>query len=485
VAGGFYPSSPGKLKGMIQEYLQKAEEGGKKVEGDLLGIIVPHAGYPYSGPVAAFAFQALKGRSYKRVVVLGPAHRQGYSVPALLDASAYRTPLGDIPIDVASVKKLADSGAARVDERRFRGEHALEVELPFLQVVLQNWEMIPIMISDPDPGATKKLAKELWELFPGKDTLFVASTDLSHDYPYDVATAMDQNAARLITAVDPDDLHKAYQAYRRAGRHIKTGKDGKPDPDCTQLCGMGPVLTLLEVARLAGDAKAVILDRRNSGDIVGDKKSRIVGYLSAAVTMAKERAASKGHKGSSGEYLNHEEKQALLKLARNTLEVYLKDGKKLDFDPDLPNLKKPGAAFVTLKRHGQLRGCIGYMEPIDPLWKMIRDRAVDAAVHDSRFQAVTAKELPDITIEISVLTPRVPVKDPLNEIKIGRDGVWLEIGHNRGVFLPQVPVEQNWKTVEVYLDHLCRKAHVHQRGCWKSDKARIQRFSALVFSESE
>ena len=480
VAGGFYPRDADELREMIRGYIDAAKKDAKKVEGDLLGIMVPHAGYPYSGPIAAHAFQLLEGRKYRRVVVLGPAHRHGHAVPALLDAGAYRTPLGDIPIDREGVQKLAASGAAQIDESKFRGEHALEVELPFLQVVLSGFELVPVMIGGSDPAAMLKLAKAIKQAFPGPDTLVVASTDMSHDYPYDVAVAMDKNALRLIQAMDPEGLYQAYLAYRRAGAGIKVGKDGRPEPDCTQLCGMGPVLTLLYLAKEYGEAKAAVLDRRNSGDIVGNKQSRIVGYSAVAVALSKKRAAAKEE-----DFLNHEEKQALLKIARETLVAYLEKKEKKDFEPASKKLKEPGAAFVTLKNHGRLRGCIGYMEPIEPLWEMIRNRAIDAATRDTRFRPVAKDELKDIQIEISVLSPRVLVKDPLKEIKIGRDGVWLELGHNRGVFLPQVPVEQNWTTVEEYLDHLCQKAHVFQRGCWKSKEAKIMRFTALVFGEGE
>lgn len=490
VAGSFYPAEPDELRSMIQDYLNAARKADRRVAGDILGVIVPHAGYPYSGPIAAYAFQALTDKPIKRVVVLGPAHRRAYAVPALLDAPAYHTPLGDIPIDRDGVRRLAATKAAVLDTTKFIGEHALEVELPFLQMVLKDFSIVPVMISEPDPKAAARLAQALKETFPANDTVIVASTDMSHDYPYQVATAMDENALRYVTALDSAGLYKAYRAFYDAGMDIKVGADGKPVPDAAQFCGMGPVLTLLELAKLYQNSgakpQALVLDRRNSGDIVGDKHSRIVGYSAVAVTLATARPENKQNpSGSTGDFLSGAEQQELLTIARQTLETYLSNGRVKDFKPANPKLQEPGAAFVTLHKHGDLRGCIGYMEPISPLWEMIRDRAIDAAVHDSRFSPVRAQELADISIEISVLSPRVEVKDPLKEIHIGRDGVWLELGMARGVFLPQVPVEQHWTTVEEYLDNLCHKAHVPERGCWKSGDAKIMRFTALVFSEKE
>ncbi|NMB74596.1 MAG: AmmeMemoRadiSam system protein B [Myxococcales bacterium] len=494
VAGAFYPAEAEALRKQIQRYLDEAQKAGRAAPGDLLGIIVPHAGYPYSGPVAAFGFQAAKAAGpYRRVVVLGPAHRQLFAQPALLDAPAYRTPLGDIPIDREGVAALAATGAAKIDPGRFYNEHALEVELPFLQVALGDFSLVPVMLSQASPDSARRLAEAIRKVFPDKDTLVVASTDMSHDYPYELAVALDENGLRYLKGLDAEGLWKAYQAFERAEPRIQLA-GGKPEPDCTQFCGMGPVLTLVELARLFGDASATVLDRRNSGDIVGDKKSRIVGYATVAFTLAKPRPEGGGpaagkkagaHVGSTGDFLNDSQKKRLLEIARQAFESYVRDKQVKDFEVRDEKLLEPGAAFVTLTKSGELRGCIGHMEPTDPLWRMVRDRAIDAAVHDPRFRPVTPSEIPDIHIEISVLSPRIPVKDPRREIVIGRDGVWLELGMARGVFLPQVPVEQGWTTVEEYLDHLCQKAGVYERGCWKASGAKIMRFTALVFGEGE
>lgn len=520
VAGRFYPGDAEKLRAELAGYLDAAAGDQQRLPGDLLGIVVPHAGTPYSGPVAGHAFAQLRGRGFQRVVVLGPAHRRRFATPALLDADAYRTPLGAIPIDRAGVRALAASGAARIDRDKFSGEHALEVELPFLQVALDGFELVPLMISGLEREGARALAAALADAFPGRDTLFVASTDLSHDFPYEVARAMDRTAVQHIRDIDPAGLYAAQQAFRRARGDIRLGPDGGLQPACAQLCGLGPVLTLLELARHFGPAEAAVLDLRNSGDIVGDRDSRIVGYAAVALRLEKPRpttaattdeaddggeaaagsdaaedaegtdeadesAAPGDAAGAAADYLGAAAERALLRIARRSLEAYLGDGQRIALEPADDKLARPGAAFVTLRRDGRLRGCIGHMEPTAPLWQMVRDRAIDAAVRDSRFPALSAEELDEIDIEISVLTPRQPVSDPLAEIEIGRDGVWLRLGSHRGVFLPQVPVEQGWKTVEQYLDHLCRKAHIFQRGCWRSDQAEIQRFQAIVFSEAE
>ncbi|HRY95001.1 MAG TPA: AmmeMemoRadiSam system protein B [Myxococcota bacterium] len=492
VAGQFYPARPEALRAMIAGHLAEADKtAGVKVPAgaDILGVVVPHAGYPYSGPVAAHAFAALRGRELRRVVVLGPAHRRRFPVPALLDAPAYQTPLGPIPIDRDGVRALAASGTAQVAPDRFLEEHALEVELPFLQVALGDFQLVPVMVSEPDRPAMQRLAAAIQAAFPGRDTLVVASTDLSHDYPYEVAVAMDALAMRLVTALDADGLVAGDGRFRRAGEAIRVGQDGAPEPAACQLCGLGPVLALVELARLHPGAAGVLLDRRTSGDVVGDTRSRIVGYGAVAIQLASPRPAPTGVKaqgpGTTGDFLSAEEKAALLGVARQALERHFATG-SVDLPvPASEKLRAPGAAFVTLKKHGELRGCIGHMEPTSPLWEMIRDRALDAALNDNRFPQVTRAELAELRIEISVLSPRVPVKSPEADIVIGRDGVWLELGPHRGVFLPQVPVEQGWDTVPVYLDNLCRKAHVPERGCWRRPEAVLQRFSALVFGEEE
>ncbi len=484
VAGQFYPERPEALRGMIAGYLAEAEKAqGPRVPAgaDLLGLVVPHAGYPYSGPVAAHAFAAARGRGFKRVVVLAPAHRRHLTRPALLDAPAYQTPLGAIPIDRAGVRALAAAGVGEVAPEKFLEEHALEVELPFLQVALGDFQLVPLMLGAPDRAATRRLAEALQATFPGRDTLVVASTDLSHDFPYEVAVAMDSLAMRLVGALDVDGLLAAEARFRRAGEAVRVGAEGAPEPAACQLCGLGPVLVLLELARLHPGARGLLLDRRTSGDVVGDTRSRIVGYGALAVALDSPRPAQAG---SPGDLLSAEEKRALLRIARGALEAHLAGGPEVAA-PGPGKLREPGAAFVTLKKHGELRGCIGHMEPTSPLWEMIRDRALDAALRDQRFSPVTREELAELAIEISVLSPRRPVADPARDIAIGRDGVWLELGPHRGVFLPQVPVEQGWDTVEEYLDNLCRKAHVPQRGCWRRPGAVLQRFTALVFGEEE
>ncbi len=485
VAGMFYPQDKHELATTIQAILRQGTSTQKAVQSKPLGIIVPHAGYAYSGPVAAPAFRAISGHRYKNVVVLASAHRRRFRDPALLSMHAYRTPLGDIPLNHDIIQALADTRAAKLDNAKFVGEHALEVELPFLQASLDTFHLIPIMISDPDPSKMKKLATALYQKLARSDTLIVASTDMSHDHAYDTAVAMDENAIRYIKKLDVQGLYTANQNYFK--KHIE--RDSPPtkilESDSAQLCGLGPVLVLLEILKMTPGIELHILDRRNSGDIVGDKQSRIVGYFSAAALPGKQTRSVHASSDPTDwtAQLSHANKKTLLSLARRTLANHLESQKVTDFKPESNIFLQPAAAFVTLKKNGMLRGCIGHMEPTQPLWEMVRDRTLDAALRDPRFKPVLKSELKDIHIEISLLSPKVEVKNPLEEIELGRDGLWLEIGANRGVFLPQVPVEQGWKSIEEYLDHLCRKAHIFKPGCWRNPEARIHRFTALVFAE--
>lgn len=272
LAGRWYPAHPGKLKTMLSGFLSRARQ--VDAGADLLGLISPHAGYRYSGPVAAWAYKQLRGRNYRRVVVIAPSHRVFSPYVGTLDMKAYRTPLGDLEIDREAVKKLLQTRPRLIVHERqlFKQEHSLEIQLPFLKQVLPKIKLVPLVMGHPSLDNAKKLARVLFKHFPRGDTLFLASTDMSHFHKYDLARQIDSHTLKLIKAMDTKALAKAL-GTRKA-----------------ELCGGGPVLTLMELAHLHGArrVKLKVLQYKNSGDTAGPK-SNVVGYCAVAFSFSKPR----------------------------------------------------------------------------------------------------------------------------------------------------------------------------------------------------
>lgn len=460
VAGQFYPSTPSKLRNMIRSFLDKATP--KKVSGTIRGIIAPHAGYIYSGPVAAWAYKSVSSLKPATVVVLSPSHYMRFKGAALLEADAYRTPLGKVAVDLGLVRKLAaEKSWLTLTRKPFEREHALEVHLPFLQVIYgNNFKLVPVIIGEQTPAFAKKFTA-LLECLDVDSTLIVASTDMSHYFNRKQAEAMDSKALQLIEKLDSRGLFQSC---------VK--KD-------SQLCGMGPVLCLMETVRRFSNPAVKTLRYADSGHVSGDT-NRVVGYCSVLFTGGKLMPPEKNADASA--LLSSEDKEELLKLARQSITTWLNTGKYPDYSPPSDIMKKELAVFVTLHKKGNLRGCIGHMEPRFPLFDAIRRMAVQSATGDPRFPDVQHAELDEIDIEISVLTPMEKVKNVQQDIRIGRDGLLLRAGRYQGVFLPQVPVEQKWN-LEQYLSNLSRKAGMYEADGWK--KGTLYKFQAIVFGEKE
>lgn len=464
VAGQFYDSSPTALKNEVDHYISRADI--PKIQGRVVGIISPHAGYVYSGPVAGFSFKAVKGRHYDTVVVMGVSHRVPGSI-GVLNVEKYKTPLGELTLDQTHSQNLINAAPWIEDnEKMFSMEHSMEVELPFIQRALGNPKIVMISMRTQKLSRLREFAKILYDTFDKGSTLFVASTDMSHFHTYDEAKAIDLNTLNLIQSFDIEALSGA----------IDSGK--------SELCGAGPVLTLLEIFRLQGGTeKGVhVLKYMNSGDTAGDK-NRVVGYGSVVLATQGDQAPEYVEvppEQDAEDYISAQDKKMLLTIARKTIETYLSTGKSPDFDITSDTLKKPGAAFVTLHKTGQLRGCIGQIIPTMPLWKCVREMAVAAATQDPRFSKVRENEVPELHLEISVLTPPKVCEDP-NMVRVGRHGLIISRGFYRGLLLPQVPTEWNWDR-EAFLSQTCRKAGL-ESDCWKDPKTKIETFEAIVFSE--
>jgi len=375
-AGSFYPADAKQLAGMIDGLLAAAKPAPIK---DLAAIVVPHAGYVYSGHVAAQAYALLKGRPIQRVVVIAPCHIDAFGFSSVFDGDAYDTPLGRVPVDTAFVAKLA-SMDKRVQRSgrghgmvNGRGEHSLEVQLPFLQRVLKDFKLVPIVMGEQDYGTCRALGVALAKSIQGPGTLVVASSDLSHFHTYDKATQLDRKTLQALE--EWDYLSMARNFERRVW----------------EACGGGPIVAAMIAAERLGATEARVLKYANSGDVTGDKSS-VVGYGAAALCKPESTGGTASARRFS---LTTAEKTELLEIAKRSVETAVREHKGYDVGTARnARLMQERGAFVTLKKRGQLRGCIGYVAPVEPLAVTVRDVAAFAALEDRRFQPVSVAELP-------------------------------------------------------------------------------------------
>jgi len=470
VAGQFYPDNPMALSKELSGYFKNARK--EPIPGKIVALISPHAGYMYSGQVAAYTYKLLEGFSYETVVVISPSHVAYFPGAAVYNGGAYQTPLGIIPVDttlageIASVNKrvfLSDQGHGFSGQR---GEHAIEVQLPFLQLVLGKFKLVPIVIGNQDWATCQALAEALQKSLKGKNVLIVASSDLSHYHPYNEAVRLDSVVINHVNSFDPEGLFDDLGA------------------GLCEACGGSPIAAVMLAAKGLGADKAKVVRYANSGDVTGDK-SAVVGYMAAVVYDSKSASTGSNkkemEKGSEDLSLSAKDKTTLMNIARTTIEDCVKGEKVPEFEVDSPILKEKRGAFVTIRENGQLRGCIGYIEAIKPLYITIREMAQAAALNDPRFNPVSPQELPSLDLEISVLTPLKKIKD-VSEIQIGRHGVLLKKGYYQGVFLPQVATEQGWDRT-TFLNELCYKAGINDPNCWREKDTELFIFSAEVFEE--
>jgi hypothetical protein len=470
VAGQFYPADPKVLAKTVDDFLARAAV--EKPAGTLWGLISPHAGYEYSGQVAAYSYALLKGRNIQRVVVISPCHVDNFPYSSVYDGDAYATPLGNIPVDREFVKKLAALSPLIQRSNRGHGEvqgrseHSLEVQLPFLQRTLGQFKLVPIVMGDQRYDLSRALGVSLAKLIQGgkqgpplePDTLIVASSDLSHFHTYDEAVRLDR--ATLAAAEEWDYFNMSQNFERRIW----------------EACGGGPIVAAMIAVERLGANQGKILKYANSGDVTGDK-SRVVGYGAVALLAEKPTRTEKAQEFP----LSRAEKDELLKIARQSVETAVKERKLYQCPtPASAILQRDRGAFVTLKEKGQLRGCIGYIAPMKALYLTVRDVAAAAAVEDRRFQPVTTAELGKLEYEISVLSPLRRVTD-IKQIRVGQHGLVIKKGDYEGLLLPQVPTEQGWDR-KTFLEQTCAKAGLPPQA-WQEEAADLFMFSALVFDE--
>ncbi len=474
VAGQFYPADSAELSAMVKTQLNGAVDEAK-IDGQILAIFVPHAGLVYSGPTAAFAFKLLQNSSFKNIVLCGPTHHYGFRGISVYGPSmTWKTPLGTIACNDAICNAiLKNDKAAAIIPQAHTEEHCLEVELPFLQTVLPNFQIVPVIMGNQDGPTIDGLAKALEAVPTDNTTLMVASSDWQHYRPAAQGYPMDSLGMDCFVHLDPDRLEK----YFASGQ--------------VEMCGGGPAAAVLKAAIAKGGNRVKILRYSDSGDITGDKNS-VVGYVAAVVYKAPGGAAKDSTLPSESsvrpippsgdEYqLSTDERKKLLEIARKSIQGYLTTQSVPDFEVPA-KLKEPGAAFVTLTKQGDLRGCIGYTVAVQPLYQTVAQCAISAAISDPRFEPVKSDELAGLDIEISVLTPLVKVTS-LDQIQVGRDGLMITMGNNHGLLLPQVATEYHWNRTQ-FLQQTCYKAGL-PTDAYLRPEALIQKFQALVFGEKD
>jgi AmmeMemoRadiSam system protein B/AmmeMemoRadiSam system protein A len=466
VAGAFYPADPGELASMMDAMLAKASP---KVDGEIVAAVAPHAGYPYSGPVAASTYASLKGHKYARVVVIAPSHYVAFNYTSAYDGDAYATPLGTIRVDKDFARKLAKmSSTIRISDvghvvTSQGGEHAIEVQLPWLQHVIGSFKLVPIVMGNQSYESSRALGVALAKLIAVEksegETLVLASSDLSHYHTYNQAEALDHKTLNALSKWDYYSMSRNFEAR------------------VWEACGGAPIVAAMIYAERMGANRAEVVQYANSGDTSGDR-SRVVGY--SADLFVKATKATEEEEPFS---LSADEKSELLALARNSTEYAVRTHKAYDPAPIASEtLNREYGAFVTLTENGLLRGCIGYTSAMKPLYLTVRDAAAYAALQDPRFRPVPASELSLLEYEISVLSPLHHVNH-VEQIEVGRDGLIMKNGDNEGLLLPQVPVEQKWNR-QTFLEQTCVKAGMNA-SCWKDENTDIFSFTADVFSEKE
>lgn len=450
-AGSWYPGTERELTKQIKSFLEKARS---KVHGEVYGLVSPHAGYIYSGPVAAFAYKTVEGKEFDVVIVIGPSHRHGFYGASVDMKAGRRTPLGTIEYDLELAKRIATEDKSIVYEPAAHdAEHSVEIQMPFVQTVIKKFKAIEIVMGTQDYKTCESLSKAIVKATKGKKILIIASSDLSHYHSQKQAEELDNLVVEAVAKYDPELL------YNR----LKT--------DSCEACGGGPIITAMLVTQNMGATKAKPLLYATSGDITGDR-SQVVGYMAAA--FYKEEEMKVGVDLGFGE----QEKKKIKEIARTSIEAAVR-GERPPAPKDIPKkLKEPYGIFVTINKHGNLRGCIGRIIGDQPLYLSCQEMARAAALEDPRFPPVTLAELPDLEIEISVLTPLQKVKDK-EEIVVGRDGLLIRKGLYSGLLLPQVAAEYGW-TVDEFLAQTCHKAGLPS-DAHKSQDAEVYRFSAEVF----
>jgi AmmeMemoRadiSam system protein B/AmmeMemoRadiSam system protein A len=460
-AGRFYPADAKELNAVLANLFSDARA---RTTENAIAIVCPHAGYVFSGKVAASGFnQVDPEKQFDNVFVIASSHQVTFPGASIYNKGDYLTPLGKVKVNMELANQLISKNPEFVfNPEADRNEHSLEVQVPLLQYHLKkDFKLVPIVLGTQSEETCEKIARVLQPWFNERN-LFVFSTDFSHYPSYADAKLADKATCDGIVSGSPDSLMAVLNGYRN--KNVANL--------ATNLCGWTSILVMLHLTEDDPEIKITPVQYMNSGDSKFGDKTQVVGYWSLAVT-----------KPVSGFEFTRDEKITLLKIARNTIEnnacgKHVSDGNPAIYSKQL---KTQAGAFVTLKKDDALRGCIGRFSANIPLYKLVREMAVASSSEDTRFEPVKPGEVEQLDIEISVLSPLKKIKST-DEIILGKHGIYIKKGYASGTFLPQVATETGWN-LEQFLGHCARdKAGIGWTG-WKDAELFI--YEACVFSEQE
>jgi len=415
VAGQFYPASPRELRAMIRSLVDEKAE--KK---DVIGVVSPHAGYPYSGPVAGAVISRIKFKD--TFIILGPSHTGRGKPFSIMTQGTWKTPLGQVAIDVELGKQiLSGSRYLQEDAIAHQYEYSIEVQIPFLQYFKPDVRIVPIVLAYASGDIYKEIGKEIAKAIKvsKRDVVLMASSDMTHYEPQELAEKKDNEAIKAMLALDEDGLLKRVEELN------------------ISMCGYAPVVAVIAAAKELGAKSAELVKYQTSGDTTGDYSS-VVGYAGVIIPSV--------------------EMHPLVRLAKETVETYVRDGKIIAPPPTLtPEMKEKAGVFVTLHKFGELRGCIGTFEPATGnVAEEIIQNALSSATRDPRFPPVAPNELSQLEYHVDVLTSPKPVKDK-SQLDPKKYGVIVECGWRRGLLLPDL---EGVDTVERQIEICCLKAGI-------------------------
>jgi MEMO1 family protein len=461
VAGQFYAGDKNELRQHLAGFFQNATA---PVSKNLHAIVSPHAGYTYSGQVAADAMNQINpDQSFDRIFLLGSSHYVHFEGASVYNTGNYETPLGTVEVDTAFATNLIKKNKYFLfNPQAHDREHSLEVQLPFLQFHLKKpFRIVPIIIGSQSVETIGEIGGVLKPYF-NKNNLFIISSDFSHFPDYNSANKVDAITAEAISANSPDYFLKTLNEHNQKGiSQLATG-----------MCGWSAMLVVLNITANNQQFRIKPLSYQNSGDVQGGNKSKVVGYW--AITICKNKVGR-------NEVLTEQDKNMLLAAARKTLAQHFENKTRYILnDSEISEaLQTNAGAFVSLYCDGKLRGCIGRLSAQKPLYETVQSMVVSAATSDRRFELLKPEELNDTVIEISVLTPLRKITS-IEEIELKKHGIYIKKGYQTGTFLPQVAQNNNW-SIEEFLGHCSRdKADIGWDG-WRN--AEVFTYEALVFSD--